>query len=60
MEMDYTRYNNIIKIKTFDIVVNPGFGATTISNNFNIFPLKKVLRKRKIENLLDFFDKTNK
>lgn len=43
MEMDYTQYNNIIKIKTFDI-----------------FPPKNVLRKRKIENLLDFFDKTTK
>lgn len=60
MEMDYTQYNNIIKIKTFDIVANPGFGAATISNNFNIFPPKNVLRKRKIENLLDFFDKTTK
>jgi len=56
MEMDYTQYNNIIKI--IDIVANPGFA--TISNNFNIFPPKNVLRKRKIENLLDFFDKTTK
>jgi hypothetical protein len=54
MEMDYTLYN----IRSFDIVVNPGFGATIITNT--IFPLKNVMRKKKIENLLDNFDKSSK
>ena len=56
MEMDYTLYN----IKTFDIVANPGFGAATITNTMSIFPPKNVIRKKKIENLLDNFDKSTK
>jgi hypothetical protein len=56
MEMDYTLYN----IKTFDIVANPGFGAATITNTMSIFPPKNVIRKKKIQNLLDNFDKSSK
>jgi hypothetical protein len=55
MEMDYTQYN----IKTIDIVAQPGFGSTTITNTISIFP-KNVIRKKKIENLLDNFDKSTK
>ena len=56
MEMDYTQYN----IRTFDIVTDPGFGAATITNTMSIFPPKNVIRKKKIENLLDNFDKSTK
>lgn len=56
MEMDYTLYN----IKTFDIVVQPGFGSATITNTMSIFPPKNIIRKKKIENLLDNFDKSTK
>jgi len=45
MEMDYT----LFKIKTFDIVADPGFSSATIS----IFP-KQYIRKKKIKNLFDF------
>ena len=55
METDYIQYN----IRTFDIVANPGFGAATITNTMSIFP-KNVIRKKKIENLLDNFDKSIK
>ena len=46
MEMDSTLY----KIKTFDIVADPGFGSAAITNTMSIFP-KNVIRKKKIENL---------
>ena len=56
MEMDSTLY----KIKTFDIVADPGFGSTTITNTMTIFPPKNVIRKKKIENLLNNFNKSSK
>ena len=55
MGMDYTLYN----IKTFDIVAYPGFGSATITNTMSIFP-KNVIRKNKIENLLNLFNKSIK
>ena len=55
MEMDYTLY----KTKTFDIVADPGFGSATITNTISVFT-KNFIRKKKIENLLDFFDKSSK
>ena len=56
MEMDYTQYN----IKTYDIVANPGFCSATITHTMSIFPTKNVIRKKKIENLLEKFDKSSK
>ena len=56
MEMDCTLY----KIKTYDIVANPGFGAATITNTMSIFQPKNFIRKKKIENLLNNFDKSSK
>jgi hypothetical protein len=56
MEMDSTQSN----IKVYDIVANPGFGSATITNAMSIFPPKNVIRKKKIENLLDNFDKSTK
>lgn len=45
MEMDCTLY----KIKTYDIVADPGFSSATIS----IFS-KEYIRKKKIKNLFNF------
>jgi hypothetical protein len=47
MEMDCTLY----KIKTYDIVADPGFGSASITNT--IFP-KQYIRKKKIKNLFNF------
>jgi len=53
-------YSTLYKIKTFDIVANPGFGTATITNTMSIFPPKNVIRKKKIENLLNNFNKSSK
>lgn len=45
MEMDCTLY----KIKTYDIVADPGFSSSKIS----IFP-KQYIRKKRIRNLFNF------
>jgi hypothetical protein len=45
MEWDSTRYN----IKTFDIVMTPAFGASSIP--INIFPSRQKRRKEKIKNI---------
>ena len=46
-ETDYTLYN----IKTFDIVVYPGFGSTFIVNSIG-FITRKDIRMRKIKKLI--------
>lgn len=45
-----------VNIKTYDIVSNPGFSSNTVK--MSILPSSKnILRKKKIKNLLEFFDR---